>query len=607
MTLQNPGVLSILLPLVGLILVLYILKMKRRDMRVPATFLWPERVEEIRANALFQKLRPTWLLFLQLLALLLAVIALAKPQTQQKGLAGEVTVFVIDASASMSATDVQPSRFAEAKRLALEGIRGAKATDRIAIIEAGPTPRVISSLSNDPAREAAALDQLQPSDAEGAVGDAMRLAAALVGGIDGARIVLLSDGDFEHITNFSRGKAAVVYRSIGTSDDNLSVSALGAAETPKGRQLFCGIKNHGSKPFGGTLSLYADGKVIDSLKTPNIGPNTQWGRTISAPAGARIFEAKLDSPDFLKSDNYAVAIADPNSALHVLLVTKGDLFLERALSLDPRVTLDKSPDVPASEMAGRGTGAYDIVVFDGIPEQPVKARGVLCFGAAGTSSPVTASGSAAKPKFVSAEKKVLLDNVDIGATFVDKQQVVRPKASGEVVAQSSAGPLVVTSQDQGKRQVYVAFEPLNSDFPLQVGFPIFVANSLDFLTGGSSSQTLSVKVGQPFSLPITEEAKLTSPDGDTTVLKPTGSALTIRETRRVGVYLLDVKGKTQKIYASLRSDRASTIRPEKNLDLGGGEVKASQSPSRFADFWRPLILLCLLVLAAEWWLFARKS
>ena len=303
MTLQNPGVLSILLPLVGLILVLYILKMKRRDMRVPASFLWPERVEEIRANALFQKLRPTWLLFLQLLALLLAVIALAKPQTQQKGLAGEVTVFVIDASASMSATDVQPSRFAEAKRLALEGIRGSKATDRIAIIEAGPTPRVISSLSNDPAREAAALDQLQPSDAEGAVGDAMRLAAALVGGIDGARIVLLSDGDFDHITNFSRGKAAVVYRSIGVSDDNLSVSALGAAETPKGRQLFCGIKNHGSKPLGGTLSLYADGKVIDSLKTPNIGPNTQWGRTIPAPAGARVFEAKLDSPDFLKSDN----------------------------------------------------------------------------------------------------------------------------------------------------------------------------------------------------------------------------------------------------------------------------------------------------------------
>ena len=47
--------------------------------------------------------------------------------------------------------------------------------------------------------------------------------------------------------------------------------------------------------------------------------------------------------------------------------------------------------------------------------------------------------------------------------------------------------------------------------------------------------------------------------------------------------------------------------PEVDVMLGGGSVKAVESPLRFADFWRPLILLCLLVLAGEWWLFARKS
>ena len=31
------------------------------------------------------------------------------------------------------------------------------------------------------------------------------------------------------------------------------------------------------------------------------------------------------------------------------------------------------------------------------------------------------------------------------------------------------------------------------------------------------------------------------------------------------------------------------------------------APLRFADFWRPFALICLLVLAGEWWLFARKS
>ena len=607
MSIQNPGILAWLIPLAGVILLLYLLKMKRRDLRVPATFLWPERVEEIRANALFQKLRPSWLLFLQLLALLLVVVALAKPQTQQKGLAGEVTVFVIDASAGMSATDVQPSRFEEAKRIVLQEIRSAKPTDRIAVIEAGPTPRVITSLSTDPAREAQTLEGLQPTDAEAEIGEAMRLAAALVGSIDGARIVLLSDGEFGKIDNFSRGKAAVVYRSIGERDDNLAVSALGATETPKGRQVFCGIKNHGSNPMGGTLSLYADGKVLDSVHTPEIAGNGQWGLTVAAPAGARVFEAKLDAPDFLKCDNYAVAVVDPNLALHVLLVTKGNLFLERALSLDPRVTLDEASEVPATELGTEGAGRYDVVVFDGIPEQPVKARGVLTFGAAGPASPVTAVRSVTKPKFVSANKKLLLDSVDLQSVFIDKQESVSLKPAGEAIAQSSAGPLVVTAQDQRRRQIYVAFEPLESDFPLQVGFPIFIANALDFLTGGTSSGTLAVKVGQPFTLPITGDAKLTGPDGETTPLKSTGAALTIREIRRVGRYILQAEGKKQTIYATLRSDTASTIRPVKNLDLGGGNVKASQSPTRYADFWRPLALLGLFVLGAEWWLFARKS
>src|SRR3954470_14408010 len=114
-----------LLPLAGIIILLYLLRMRRRDIRVPASFLWPERTDEVRANALIQKLRFSWLLVLQLLALTLVVFAVAKPQTKQHGLAGEVTVLVVDASASMGATDVKPSRFEEAKRLAVGAIKGA--------------------------------------------------------------------------------------------------------------------------------------------------------------------------------------------------------------------------------------------------------------------------------------------------------------------------------------------------------------------------------------------------------------------------------------------------------------------------------------------------
>ncbi len=601
MTFQNPGALLYFLPLGGVVILLYLLRMRRRDVRVPATFLWPERTDEVRANALFQKLRFSWLLILQLLALSLAVVAFAKPQTKQRGLAGEVTVLVIDTSASMSATDVKPSRFANAKKQAEEAIRSAGASDRIALIEAGPTPRVLFPLSSDPSKQLRALDGLKPTDAEADVGDALRLAAALVGSIDGARIVLLSDGVFDKVTNFSRGKAALVYRSIGDSDENLAISALGTAETPTGRQLYCAIKNESLKPIDGTLSLYADGKVIDSVKVPAVTPRGQWGRTISAPASAKVFEAKLDAPDILKSDNYAVSLTSAGASQHVLIVGKGDIFLERALALEPRVVLDRSANLPAD------TSPYDIVVFDGVEEQPVASRGVLTLGTAGPATPVTTDGSVKSPQFVSAENQALMKGVDLKGVFIDHAEKVKPRANGVVQALGDNGPLIVTSSSPTKRQVYLSFEPLQSDFPLQIAFPIFVSNVLDFLAGEADSSLLSVKTGVPFSQPTTAPATLKTPAGDTLSIKPVANTLIVRETRQIGKYELTVGGKTKSVYSTLRSDTESDLKPQKDLSLGGGEVRASTSPSRFADFWRPLCMLCLFVLGGEWWLFARRS
>jgi hypothetical protein len=606
MSFQNAAALWLLPPLAGIVLILYLLKMRRRDVRVPATFLWPDRVDEVRANALFQRLRPSWLLLLQLLALSLAVLAFARPQMQQRGLAGNATVIVLDASASMAATDVHPSRFEEAVRMARETIQSSRAGDRVALIEAGTSPRVVFPLGNDPARQLLALEQVQPTDAESDVGEALRLASALVGSIDGASIVLLSDGDFDPVSNFSRGKASLVYRRIGEYDDNLAISALGLADTASGRQLYAGVRNHSAKPMEGTLNLYADGRAIDSIKTAAIAPGGQFGRTVSAPSGAHVFEAKLDAPDALKSDNYAVCLADPGASLRVLLASHGNPFLERALTLDPRVTLDRAPEVPADEK-GSGAGRYDVVIFDGIPEEPVKARGVLTFGAAGAPTPVQDAGETKAGSFVSAEDKPLLRGVDFHNVYIEKEHRVTAKDAGDVLAQTSLGPLVVTAQTPARRQIYVAFEPLQSDFPLQVGFPIFVANALDYLAGNQTSDLIAVRAGVPFAVPTTEEATLTAPDGSKTRLKPTGAVLVVREVKRVGRYSLQVGHRTKTVYAYMRSDRASDIAPVKDISLGGGQVKATMAPLQFADFWRPLGVFCLLVLAGEWWMFARKS
>lgn len=599
MSFVNLGGLLWLIPLAGIIIALYLLKMRRKDVRVPATFLWPPLIYEIRANALFQKLKFSWLLVLQLLALLLVVLAFARPQIRQQGLGGAVTVVILDSSASMSANDVSGTRFDRAKKIAEEIVGSVKIGDRIALIEAGPTPRVVSPLSGDSGKMRRALGSVQPSDAETDVGEALRLAATLTAKQEQARIVLLSDGVFTEVRNFEAPNGTeLVFQKIGERSRNLAITALGVANRDTGRELFVGVKNYGVDAISGKLTLYADGKSYDSFEI-EVKPGQTEGKARTAPKTAKVIEARLVADDMLKSDNYAVALTDPGSSLKVLIVGKGDFFLERALSLDPRVLLEKSTTLPSG-------GDWDIVVFDGVPEQPTKARGVLTFAGATDSSPVRKVGSLSKPTFAAAEQDPLVEAVDLDPTYVETAEKVTARADGKVVATfRDSSPAIVTSRAGGKNKIYVAFAPQESDFPLQIGFPIFLSNALEFLVPKSAqSKELSVTAGRTFGIPTTSMNSMiiSGPTGEHE-LKPVGGRYVVRDTRVVGEYKLGDK----RLFATMRSDVESKIAPSDSVLIGKNAVKDAGSALRLADMWRWILVFALLVLAGEWWLFTRRS
>lgn len=599
MSLASAGALIWLAPLGAVLVALYLLKMRRRDLRVPATFLWPEIMYEVRANSLFQKLRFNWLLVLQLLTLLLVVFGLARPQIRQEGTVGAATVLVVDTSASMSATDVAPNRLAEAVRIAQDIVAAVGPGDRLSVIEAGPAPRVVFPLSNDVGKMRSAMATIAATDVETDVGEAMRLAASIAAQQDGSRIVLLSDGVFEEIDNFASGKASVEFVKIGTSGENLAISALGTTEAGTGILGLAVVKNFGAKAADATLNLVADGKPIDSVAI-RAEPGKTVSHRFSPPAGAGVIEARLVASDVLQSDNYAATTLRGGS-LRVLLVTAGDYFLERALSLDPRVTLDKSTTVPANSM-------YDVVVFDGLMEQPVQARGVLTFGAAGSTSPVTTSGNVKEPVIRAQEDHALLRGVSLDKTYIESAQRATAKSGGQVIAQSSAGDLIVASSG-ATRRVYVGFKPQNSDFPLQIGFPIFLSNALDFLTPKETgAESLVIPSGRTFSIPAgkAQALRLEGPSGGTS-LKPLGGSFVVRNLIKTGEHTLVGEGIDRKILTVLQSDSESNLAPRDRAILGAEPVESKTSAVGLADFWKPLLFLALAVLALEWFVFARRS
>lgn len=601
-----------LAPLGGAIVALYLLRMRRRDQRVSATFLWPQRTEEVRANALIQRLRFNWLMVLQLIALALLVGALARPVSVQRGLTSAVTVFVVDVGASMAATDVAPSRLSVALKEVREAIASSRPQDRIAIIEAGPTPKVLSSLSSDKPRLTTALSSAVQTDAPPAMSEALRLAAALTANESGARIVVVSDGVFPKVADFAPGRANVIYRRVGVSDANVAITAFGVSDGASGKSLFCSVENEGKAPQNATVSIYGDGSLVDSraLVLPS---NASQGFTIRVSPTVHVFEAKLSADDYLKSDNYAVAVADAGSHVRTLLVAPGgDPFVEKALALDPRVTLDKTSSLPDTERAGSaGVSNYDLIVFDGAQEVAVKAVSTLTFGKPGPASPVTLTGEAKHPAFTVAEDVPLMAGLQLASTFIESASLVMPKAGATVVATGRAvsgaeTPLIVQSRN-ARRQIYVSFRPGDSDLPLQFGFPILISNAIDFLAGVEAGGNVVVPTGAPISMPATGIAKLVDPAGNSRTLAPVGGSLVLRGLDQVGRYRLEVDGKSTTLYATLRDRTSSHIEPVDELSLGAGNLVSSTRPVRTWDLWRYGILTALLVLAGEWALFARRS
>ncbi len=581
-----------LLPLGGTIVALYLLRMRRLDVRIPASFLWPSHTEEIRANSLFQKLRFNWLLVLQLLIAALTCFALARPQFKQKGLLGTTTVIVVDNSASMRATDVSPNRLEQAKQLANEAVGSAGVGDQIAILTAANVPKVVSPLSNDPGAHRSALGQLKPTDTEGDMAEALRLAAALVSGIDGARILVLSDGCFTKITDFSPGKAAVVYKSIGSRQENLAIQSLGATKSPKGTEVYCGLKNFGLNEAKTDVAIYADGKLIQAQKL-TIPSLKSAGIRCFAPANTKALRAESSAKDLLEADNQLTTLVDPNANLSVLLIAKGDPFLERALLLDTRVSLDTAKELPLSEGKGKPS-KYDLIIFDGVAPSPVESRATISFGNGKTKidSPV-ADDVKAHP---------LTAGTGLENLYIDASKQLDLPAEATVIASSKDRPLIAIQEGEQKR-VWVGFEPMNSDFPLQVSFPIFVANLLDFVGSGSQGSEMVSQTGRSFAYRTTVPQTLVTPSDGNRKLEPTDGVITFPGLAEAGDYKLG----DQKLTVNLRSDIESDIAVKPDVVLGQSTVKATQTPYRLADFWRYLALLALGFLVFEWWFYARKS
>src|SRR6185436_13204126 len=370
-----PGRMSFLSPLSLLLatlavplMLLYFLKVRRRPQRVSSLLLWDPALRDREASAFFQRLQRDPLMLLQILALIALAVAVARPSVTVSGYGAKRVVVVLDTSASMKATDLSPSRFAHAQREALGLVSRLGEGAEVMVIESGVQPKVLAPFTRDRAEVVGAIRSAHARDLPNRLGDGIRTARALVGPDPRAEIHVFTDGAHPEAVKGQGDDVRVRWTGVGQRGRNVAITNLAVRRNYFGAfdsQAFLSVVNVSLKEQSFSFTLHLDNDLI-AEKSLTLEPNVR--RAVVLPfshPGGGVVRARLNVSDDLEADNAAYAVIPPPRDIAVLLVSPGNLFLEKVLRTDPQVTLEvRQPDQYQGGMDG-----YDVVVVDSVSPQ----------------------------------------------------------------------------------------------------------------------------------------------------------------------------------------------------------------------------------------------
>jgi hypothetical protein len=599
MSVLNP--LALLFALLAIpIILLYLLRLQRREHVVSSTLLWRQAVLDREANTLWQRLRRNLLLMLQLLTLAFLVFALARPYLSvPASLSGQLIV-LLDGSASMQATDVAPSRFEAAKAEVRRLIDELGPSNEMTLILVDGSPHALTGATSSKSELSSALDAARPSLTPANWSAAIALAAA-TGGTAGADAtsVIVSDGANADDLRLMTGHARFI--PIGADDGNIAISTLSLRRTLRGMAAFVRVTNTGSVDDRALVALRSDSALLDA-RTLNVPAGQSVGWTVNGiDPQLTIIRASIDEAthNALPVDDVAYVVNTNNVTRRALLLTRGNRFLEQALSVLPNLQVTRAITPPVVA----GQRPYDLYILDGISMTlPPKANVMLI----GAQSFFTTSGVFSNTAFVRAELHPVLESADFrNVNAVDVRRVNAP-AWLKPIVETQGGALLFAGEQAGEntpfgRVVLIPFELRRSDLPLQIAFPILMANGVEWLSPPQGLNIPSnVKPGEVVPLPQGTIVQL--PDGNRVAVDQRGFA----QTNEAGAYRVQTNDTTGAFAVNFSHPAESQIAPNPQLAVGGAPPSSEVRP-QFSqrEIWSWLAVLALVLLLIEWWIYQR--
>lgn len=612
-----------------ILLIFYLLKVKRRPERVSSTFLWREAIDDARASVPFQKLRRNLLMILQLLTLALLTMALARPILNLLVREQSSALVLIDISASMGTRGPASgrTRLQVARKKASDFISAMPRGSQAMVIAFSDRAHVSAPFTSDRAKLRSAIRELKVEAAPDDLPSAMALAGSLLSSAPRPRIVVFSDRAqppddvLEPVAGTS-----IVFEICGEEAENFGWTAMDVRQsnaTSGNFDLFGQIAFNGTKPTDAIVQVEGDGEILD-VRRIRLTPGAETGVVVENLALDRdgmiraTIEADGEFEDALAMDNEVWARSAPPREVRILLCTPGNYFLSRALATAGSIEVtevSEGQEVPDID--------FDLAIFDRslpdtIPDVPAIyiASDSLWQRTEARTDENSELGEVGVGSITSwnpdhpVTRDVQWSTVSVYGAF----ELDLPPGT-QVLVEAGDVPLICLGRVRDQPALVITFDLFRSNFPLRSGFPIFVKSAIDWMRRERARRdVVALRGGEPWSTAVSNDVKrvkIISPEGRVWNLAPGPDGIvSFSETYETGIWSVEFDGEAAEEFAVnlMNSNETKAAIGQQMRITSSGETESVGLDAELRtnrEIWKWFAAAALILLVAEWVFYRR--
>ena len=604
------------LVLVPLVLLLHSLRLRRREVRISSLYLWEELLRERRSTFGMSKLLRSLLLLLQILGIVALTVGLADPFTHLPSTKEGDLVLILDASASMRTSARGEERFAQARHQASDLVDHLHSKSEMAIIYATSRPTLKVPFTADRRLLKQTLESLPATDEPGDLARAIQLGRSLLGGERTGEVLVLSDGADPQLADLLDPANHVRLIQVSGGERNVGITKFEArprASRPGEYEILVNVANFSRQPESFDLVLSLNWKTLRRDRQ-TLQPGEQQSLIFPYAGTANgVVEAVLDINDDLSADNRAATVLSDRPPIWILLVSRGNYFLENLLAGHANASVNVVNSISASSFEQQILGNH-VVILDGVEPPPLHFGNFLLINTTAPNLPLVVKSVAETPAVVDWDlTDPVLRSVQLRDLQVRRAQVVEIGEEVKPLLYANGSP-IISKLDTGRlRVVHLGFDLLDSDLPLRVAFPVLMSNILEWLSPQQGTfVSHQVQAGEPYFIELEglpSEVSVRKPSGDWVKVPVTENPVPFRDTSQTGVYTVRIGKKTQRFAVNLVSREESDILPKVSLRPTDSPQAASLSMQETVKrpLWPYFVVLALGLTLVEWYFWCRTG